>query len=234
MRFSFIFAPIMVFKSRYSSERIQPSSYMLSDGKKIDKLISEAVKPQITALYGKEDNVKLVGFSYEQYNDHGWSFYPVQLFVNDEYRKIQWIKWRSANKEYFVLNNTARDEVSGEPLTDNAPVDNFPVDIMLCSDEEAAELKQYEHDVRTDILSMPLSEHSELQHTRDGVPDYCSPTFYYEFSQQISSLLTEASGCNDLAKKAEFYRAWCMYAARELRRLDIFNGVACKTAKTAR
>ncbi len=64
MKFNFIFAPIKAFKSRYSSEGIKPSSYNLFNGTSIDKLISNAIKPQILALYGKEDSVKLVGFSY--------------------------------------------------------------------------------------------------------------------------------------------------------------------------
>ncbi len=205
MGFNFIFAPIKAFKSRYSLERIIPSSYQLSDGKTVDKIISKAIRPQIAALYGKDNSIKLIGFSYCQYNNHGWSFYPTQLFVNDNYQKIQWIKWRSDNKKYFVLNDDIRDEVSGEPISTDTQIDDFPVDIMLCSDEEAAILKDFEHDVRTDILSMPQSE---IRHTRDGVPDYCSPTFYYEFSRQISALLTKVSGCADLAKKAVFYRAW--------------------------
>ncbi len=205
MKFYFIFAPIKFFKSRYSSDGIKPSSYLLSDGETVDKIISKALKPQIAALYGGEDSVKLVGFSYKQYDEDGWSFYPLQLFVNDEYKKIRWIKWRSESREYFVLDNGLRDEVSGETFLNNTPIDDLPVDITLCTDKEAEALRRFEHDVRTDILSMP---ETELRHTRDGVPDYCSPTFYYEFSRQISALLTEVSGCADLAKKAVFYRAW--------------------------
>ncbi len=104
-----------------------------------------------------------------------------------------------------MLNHDIRDKVSGEPILDNASVDDFPIDITLCSAEEEAALKPFEHAVRTDILSMPKSE---LRHMRDGVPDYCSPTFYYEFSRQISPLLTAISGCDNFAEKAEFYRAW--------------------------
>jgi len=78
MRFSFIFAPLKAFKSRYSSEGIPPSSYQMSDGEKVDKIISKAIKPQIAALYVGEDSVKLVGFSYKQYDENGWSFYPLQ------------------------------------------------------------------------------------------------------------------------------------------------------------
>lgn len=174
MSFNFIFAPIKVFKSRYSSEGIKPSSYQLFNGKTVDKIVSKAIKPQIAALYNRDNNVKLVGFSYAQYNDHGWSFYPMQLFVNDEYKKIQWIKWRSDNNEYFVLNNVIRDKASGEPILTNIKIDNSPIDIMLCSDEEAAILKHFEHDIRTDILSM---SQSELRHTQDGVPYYCSSDF---------------------------------------------------------
>ncbi len=55
MKFYFIFAPIKVFKSRYSSDGIKPSSYLLSDGETVDKIISKALKPQIAALYGGED-----------------------------------------------------------------------------------------------------------------------------------------------------------------------------------
>lgn len=205
MKFYFIFAPIKVFRSRYSSDGIKPSSYILSGGKTVDKIISEALKPQITALYNTEDSIKLVGYSYAQYDDQGWSFYPAQLFINEKFKKIQWIKWRSGSKEYFMLDNTTRDKVSGEPFPDNAPNDDIPVDIMLCTEEQSAALMRYEHDIRTDIFSIPGSE---LQHTCDGVPDYCSPTFYYEFSRQVSALLTEVSGCKGFAEKAEFYRAW--------------------------
>lgn len=55
------------------------------------------------------------------------------------------------------------------------------------------------------MLTMPPTE---LRHTPDGAPDYCSPTFYYEFSRQISPQLAEVSGDADIAKKAEFYRVW--------------------------
>lgn len=137
-----------------------------------------------------------MGYSYKQYDKKDWSYYPTQLFADGEYKGICWLKWRFNDGGYFALCD--KPIVSGEKKI----VKRFPDEITLCSDEEAKELRQYEHQVRTDLLN---SENWAIHPAKCGFPENVNPTFYYELLRQLSGDLTTISGCPTFGERVVIF-----------------------------
>lgn len=189
----FTFAPVKIFKDIYGVSSAAPSAYELSDGTKFEKYAAKSIHKPLCAVY-KTLDLRLVGYSYKQYDKNGWSFYPTQLFADGEYKGICWIKWRFNDGGYFILCD--------KPIVSNEKkiAERFPDEITLCTDAETNELRQYEHQVRTDLLSSDGWE--DIHPAKFGFPENVGPTFYYEFLRQLSKKLIEISLCRDFRKRA--------------------------------
>lgn len=153
-----------------------------------EKAAESALAEECEKLYGKK-RVKLTGYGYEQYNEDGWSYYPVQLSVNSKVQGISWIKWQYENKdEYFNLIRTSKED----PLT-------LPQKFRFCTAEEELRLSN-EH--RQPILKYDILEGKKIA-SFTTVKNYNDDTFFfiYELRRQITPMLTNLTGIEDLYKK---------------------------------
>lgn len=153
-----------------------------------EKAVETALAEECEKMYGKK-RVKLTGYSYQQYNEDGWSYYPVQLSVNSKLQGIIWIKWQYGNKdEYFNLIRTSK----GTSLT-------VPPIFRFCTDEERQRLSN-EHkqpNLEYDILAGKKIVCFTVTQLR-GIDTFF---FIYELRRQITPMLTDLTGIKDLYKK---------------------------------
>ncbi len=192
----FTFAPVKIFKDRYGVSSAAPTAYELADGTKFERYAAKALSKPLSDIYKNQD-LQLVGYSYKQYDKNGWSCYPTQLFADGEYKGICWLKWRFNDGGYFTLCD--------KPIANNEKkiAEGFPDEITLCTDEEAKELRQYEHQVRTDLLN---SENwTGIHPAKCGFPENVNPTFYYELLRQLSGDLTGISACPTFGERAVIF-----------------------------
>ncbi len=192
----FTFAPVKIFKDIYGVSSAAPTAYELADGTKFERYAVKALSKPLSDIY-KNSDLQLVGYSYKQYDKNGWSYYPTQFFVDGEYKGICWLKWRFKDGGYFALCD--------KPIANNEKkiAERFPDEIKLCTDEEAKELRQYEHQVRTDLLN---SENwAGIHPAKCGFPENVNPTFYYELLRQLSGDLTAISACPTFGERAVIF-----------------------------
>lgn len=192
----FTFAPIKIFKDIYGVSSAAPTAYERSDGTKFEGYAAKALSKPLSDIYRKSD-LQLVGYSYKQYDKNGWSYYPTQLFVDGEYKGICWIKWRFNDGGYFALCD--------KPIANSERkiAERFPDEIMLCADKEAKEMRQYEHQVRTDLLNS--EKWTGIHPAKCGFPENVNPTFYYELLRQLSGDLTTISNCPTFGERAVIF-----------------------------
>lgn len=193
-------APSKLYLQGYS---IEQDNYF-GEKHPFEKAAEAALAEECEKLYGKK-RVKLTGYSYEQYNQDGWSYYPVQLSVNSKLQGKTWIKWQYENKdEYFNLIRTSR----GTSLT-------VPHIFRFCTDEERQRLSS-EHkqpDLEYDILAgKTLPAFLSVNNYYDKMRVFF---FTYELRRQITQLMTNLTGITDLYKKIEQMNIISIYAVNK-------------------
>ncbi len=160
-----------------------------------------ALSEECERLYGKK-RIKLTGYSYEQYNENGWSYYPVQFSVNSKYQGISWIKWKYEDKdEYFDLLHTSISMYYPMVLDDEVRrqlSDTLPQIFRFCTDEEVQMLSQKhkQPNLKYDILAQ-----KQIKVFPASMNSHHDKLFFiYEFRRQMTPMLTNLTGINDLYK----------------------------------
>lgn len=131
--------------------------------------------------------VSLIGYSYTQYNENGWSNYPVQLVVKGNLLGIVWIRWQNRNcKDYFVINKSYDNHCN-----------DYPINFVLCSDNENKELaKKYPQPVFAGIVC----SNKYIKLSNDITFHGMSNSFVYEYQRQMSQQLINFTGKKDILK----------------------------------
>lgn len=153
-----------------------------------EKKAEDVLTEECEKIYGKK-RVKLTGYGYEQYNENGWSYYPVQLSVNSKVQGISWIKWQYENKDgYFNLIRTSKED----SIT-------LPQKFCFCTVEEEIRLSN-EH--RQPILKYDILDGKKIVcFTVTQLRGIDTFFFIYELRRQITPMLTDLTGITDLYKK---------------------------------
>lgn len=203
MKVYVVFLPMKYFRW-YNSLGCAPDMYCIEgdvfgSGLKmsLDKYMALQLEAEAKIRFGK--SVKLIGYDYKQINKDGRSYYPMYAVTGNQIMGIQWITWRSSlygnsnEDEYFIL----RSDISNGKIISAA----LPEDIRFCTDEETADLQQFNVAIRSDIL---LQKNVTLKYTKQNIGENFGFTFYYEFAFQVTEKLIELTGVNDFDKLAVF------------------------------
>ncbi len=203
MKVSIVFLPMKFFRW-YNSLGCAPDMYcvegdVFGGGLKmsLNKYMALQLEPEAQMRFGKR--IKLIGYDYKQINKGGRSYYPMYVVMDNQPMGIQWITWRgslsknSADDKYFILRSDKNEEKINS--------DVLPEDIRFCTDEESAELQQFNVAVRSDIL---LEKNVTLKYSKQNIGENFGFTFYYEFAYQMTKKLIELTEMKDFDKLAVF------------------------------
>lgn len=177
-------APSKLHLRLYSIE----SDLFFQEKRPLEKRAENALAEECERIHGKK-RIKLTGYSYEQYNENGWSYYPVQISINSKVQGIIWIKWQYENKdEYFNLIRTSKEDSL-----------ILPQKFCFCTEEENIRLSN-EH--RQPIFKCDILENKKIVcFTVAQIRGINSFFFIYELRRQITPMLTELTEITDLYKK---------------------------------
>ena len=193
------FAPYDILDEMYNASMIffgqEPRDRYF--GFRFERMLEQELSAKTDSLFpGK--SVKLIGLTYEQFNDNGYSYFPLQLIVAGKYQRIQWVKWKCEGDNYFMIN-IKKDERLDKVL---------PTYFDLCSSEENARL--------TELQPLPKLEYNVCDpkfikllpsanlHAYDKRLDFNENIVYvyfmYEFRRQVTELLTNITGLKSVSK----------------------------------
>ena len=181
------FAPMKSLGVDYQSNNYLENKHYPIHTPRFEELAESELLQYCQQKYGSA-KVKMLGYDYRQYNNDGWSHYPVQLIVNGKLRGISWIKWQNCVQGYyFILDYPYKSSC-----------EDYPQNIRPCTDEENLVLS----------ASYPQPCMNEIICSNNLIklaPDSFNPTgvsfsFIYELQRQLTNLLGELTEIKDVYK----------------------------------